>query len=83
MTVKVQPPDKAFYDILKKYSEGKISAYNAATEIQDRNIPGFDDPSAGEVIVWAKMAGYGIPVPSEDQARAEAAELARKRAEKQ
>ncbi len=61
MPIKVAEPDKHFFPILKRYSEGKISAYNAACEIQDMNIPGFNDPSASEVVIWAKMAVYGIP----------------------
>lgn len=45
MTIKVADPDKQFYPILKKYSQGNISACDAACEIQDMNIPGFDDPA--------------------------------------
>ncbi|MDI1227175.1 MAG: hypothetical protein PSY14_05790 [bacterium] len=82
MTIKTAEPDKKFYPILKQYSEGSISATNAAYEIQQMKIAGFEDPSASEVIIWAKMAGYGIPSPSEDEAKAEAAELLRKRSEK-
>ena len=79
MIVEAGPPDERFFHILKKYSEGRISAANAAYEIQALNIPGYDDPSASEVICWAKMVGYGIPTPSEEQAEMEAAQLLRKR----
>jgi hypothetical protein len=67
MIVEAGPPDERFFHILKKYSEGRISAANAAYEIQ------------AEVICWAKMVGYGIPTPSEEQAEMEAAQLLRKR----
>jgi hypothetical protein len=83
MTVPIAPPDKKFYPILKKYSEGDISASNAAYEIYEMKIPGFEDPSASEVIIWAKMAGYGIPTPSEEDAKAEAAEFLKKHSDKQ
>jgi hypothetical protein len=75
MKVPGTPPDTRFYPILKRYSEGRISAYDAACEIQDMDLPGFGDPSAGDVVMWAKMSGYGIPAPSEDEARREAEEI--------
>lgn len=78
MTIPVTPPDAKFYPLLKKYSEGGISAMDAAYEIQQLKIPGFEDPSASEVILWAKMAGYGIPSPSKEEAEAEAAEIIKK-----
>ncbi len=83
MTIETPQPDKKFYPILKQYSEGNISAMNAAYEIQQLKIAGFEDPSASEVIIWARMAGYGIPTPSEEEARAQAAEILKKRTEKQ
>jgi hypothetical protein len=66
------PPDPRFFPILEKYSRGGISAYDAACEIQDLDLSGYDDPSASEVILWAKAAGFGIPHPTEEEARAEA-----------
>jgi len=81
MTIKVAAPDKQFFPILKKYSQGRISAYDAACEIQDMNIPGFEDPGASEVIVWAKMAGYGIPAPTREEAQQQADEILKKSTE--
>ena len=78
MKIPVHPPDERFYPVLKKYSEGRISAYDAACEIQDLGIPGFDDPSASEVVLWAKMTGFGIPTPTRDEAEKEAAEILRR-----
>jgi len=78
MTISLKPPDARFHPILKKYSEGRISAYDAACEIQDMGLPGFDDPSASEVVLWAKMVGYGIPTPTEEEARHEAAAILRR-----
>ena len=66
------PPDERFYPVLKKYAEGGISAYDAACEIQEMEIPGYHDPSASEVVLWARMAGFGLPTPTEEEARAEA-----------
>ena len=74
----VPPPDPRFYPILERYSRGELSAYDAACEIQDLKIPEFHDPSASEVVLWSKMAGYGIPAPSEEEARAEADEILRR-----
>lgn len=68
----VQPPDARFFPILERESRGALSAYDAACEIQDLGPPGFHDPSASEVVLWSRMAGFGIPTPSEDEARAEA-----------
>lgn len=83
MTAPVSQPDKKFYPVLKRYADGDISASAAADEIYDMKVAGFEDPSAGDVVAWAKLAGYGTPSPSEAEAKAEAAELLRKRAEKQ
>ena len=66
------PPDRRFYPILKRYSAGEVSAYDAACEIQDLNLPGYSDPSAGDVVVWARLTGFGIPTPTEEEAQAEA-----------
>ncbi len=57
----IAPPDPRIFDILKAYSRGELSAANAAYDIQQRKLPGLDDPSASEVILWSKMAGFGIP----------------------
>lgn len=66
------PAHRAFYPILARYAKGEVSAYNAACEIQDLGLPGYHDPSASEVVLWARQTGYGIPSPSEEEARAEA-----------
>jgi hypothetical protein len=39
---------------------------------QDLGLPGYGDPSAGDVVFWSRAAGFGIPTPSEEEARAEA-----------
>ncbi len=77
MTLPVSP-DPAFHAILKRYSRGEVSAYDAACDIQDLGLPGYHDPSASEVVLWAKEAGYGIPTPSEADARREAEAILRK-----
>lgn len=78
MKVSVQQPDERFRPVLRKYSEGRISAYDAACEIQDLHLPGFDDPSAAEVVLWTRMAGYDLPGPSAEDARREADEILRR-----
>ena len=45
-------------------------------------IPQFDDPSASEVILWAKAAGFGIPSPSREEAEAEAEAALRRLADR-
>lgn len=67
-----RPPDERFYPVLLRYSRGEVSAYDAACDIQELGVPGFEDPSASEVVLWAKLAGFGIPAPTEEEARAEA-----------
>lgn len=66
------PEDDRFFAILLRYSAGDLSAYNAACEIQELGLPGFDDPSASEVIIWTRDAGLNLPSPTEAEARAEA-----------
>lgn len=66
------PAHPAFHPILARYARGEVSAYDAACEIQDLGLPGYHDPSASEVVLWAKRTGHGIPTPSEEEARAEA-----------
>ena len=68
-------PDHRINPILLRYSRGLVSAYNAACDIQDLGLPGYEDPSAGDVVFWSKAVGYGIPTPSEEEARAEATGL--------
>ncbi len=80
MTTPVTQPDKKFYPVLKKYADGDISASTAADEIYEMKVPGFEDPSPGDVVAWSRLVGYGIPSPTEDEAKAEAAEMLRKRA---
>ena len=79
MKVKATPPDPRTFPVLKRYSEGGLSAANAAFEIQAMNIPGCDDPSASEVILWTRMAGFDLPAPSREEAEREADELRRAR----
>lgn len=74
-------PDPRLYPILKRYSRGEIGAANAAFEIQAMGLPGFDDPSASEVILWSISAGFGIPSPTHEEATAEADQILRRRRE--
>jgi hypothetical protein len=46
-------------------------------------LPGYEDPAAGDVVAWAKLAGYGTPSPSKGDAEAEAAEFLKKRSDNQ
>lgn len=78
VTIRVEPPDPRFHPILERYSRGEVSACDAACEIQDLGIPGFEDPSASEVVLWSRMAGFGIPTPSEEEAHREAEEILRR-----
>lgn len=80
MTAPHKQPDKKFYPVLKKYADGDISASAAADEIYDMKLPGYEDPSAGDVVAWSRLAGYGVPSPDEEDAKAEAAEILKKRA---
>ena len=73
MTDHPELSDPRIYPILLRYSRGMVSAYDAACDIQDLGLPGYHDPSAADVVVWVKAVGYGIPAPSEEEARAEAA----------
>lgn len=75
MKLPANPPHPRFDSILKRYSQGRISASRAADEIQELNIPGYNDPSASEVILWSKMVGYGIPTPSKEEAEEEARKI--------
>ncbi len=68
-------PDARIFPILRRYVAGDVSAYDAACEIQDLGLPGYHDPSAGDVVVWSRAAGFGIPTPSEEEAQAEAQQI--------
>ena len=68
----VARPDPRFFPVLERYARGELSAYDAACEIQELGLPGFHDPSASEVVLWSRMAGFGIPAPTEEEAQAEA-----------
>jgi hypothetical protein len=59
-------PDPRIHDLLTKYAEGKISASNAALEIQNRSIPGYDNPSASDVILWCKRGSFAESPPPEE-----------------
>ena len=71
-------PDPRIHPILERYARGDVSAYDAACEVQELGLPGYDDPSASEVILWSRAAGFGIPAPSEEEARREAEEVLRR-----
>lgn len=58
--------------ILERYGRGEVSAYDAACDVQDLGIPGLHDPTAGDVVHWARESGLGPPSPTEEEARAEA-----------
>jgi hypothetical protein len=73
--IKPTPPDLRTFPVLERYSRGAVSAADAAWEIQALNIPGCEDPSASEVILWSQMAGFGIPTPTREEAEREADEL--------
>ena len=38
-------------------------------------ICAYENPSASEIIIWSKEAGYGIPTPDPEALRAEVAWL--------
>jgi hypothetical protein len=38
-------------------------------------LPGFENPSASEIIVWSKEADFGIPTPDPEIMRAEVARI--------
>ena len=59
--------------LLKAYSQGQITAENAAWEIQQLKIDGFLNPSVSEVIIWSRNAGYGIPNPPDAEVAAQVA----------
>jgi hypothetical protein len=65
--------------VLRRYSRGQVSAYNAATEIQELGLPGLGDVSAADVVVWARQVGFGTPRVSREEAEAEAEAILRKR----
>lgn len=65
-------PDERILPILRRYAAGEIPAYDAACEIQDLGLPGYHEPSAGDIVVWSRIAGFGIPTPSGEEAQAEA-----------
>ena len=66
------PLDFRLLPILRKYSAGGISAYDAACEIQELGLPGYHDPTAGDVVAWIREAGLSLPAPSPEEAQAEA-----------
>lgn len=78
MPVETPPPDPRFLPILERYSRGEVSAYDAACDIQDLQIPGFHDPSASEVVVWTRMVGLSLPGPTKEEAEREAEEILRR-----
>ena len=69
------PADEKSTAILQAYAAGDIAAADAAYELQALRLPGFENPSASEIIVWSKEAGFGIPTPTRAEARTEAAHI--------
>jgi hypothetical protein len=47
--------------IIVDYVAGKHTAAGAAWELWHHKLTPLDDPRAGDVIVWAKELGLGIP----------------------
>jgi hypothetical protein len=43
--------------------------------LQAFRLPGFENPSAAEIIVWSKATSFGIPTPTREAAREEAARI--------
>lgn len=72
------PVDPRILPLLREYSAGRISAPNAAFEIQALGLLGYDDPSASEVILWTRAAGLRLPGPTKEEAEAEAEALRKK-----
>lgn len=72
------PVDPRLLAVLRRYSAGRISAPDAAFEIQALGLPGFDDPSASEVILWTRAADLRLPGPTQEEAEAEAEALRKK-----
>ena len=70
--------DRRLYPILERYSRGEIGAADAAFEIQATGLPGFEDPSASEVVLWSIAAGFGVSSPSSEEAAAEADRILRR-----
>lgn len=64
-----------FSDILQRYAASEVSAADAAYEIQELKIPGFGFPSASEVILWSKAAGFGIPDESDAEVQEQVARI--------
>jgi len=69
------PADERSIAILKAYAAGDLAAADAAYELQALALPGFENPSASEIIIWSKEAGFGIPTPAPETVRAEVARI--------
>lgn len=69
------PLDARLLPVLRKYSAGDLSAYDAACEIQELGLPGYHDPTAGDVVAWMREAGLSLPAPTREEAEAEAAAI--------
>ena len=70
--------DPRILPVLRRYAAGQVSAYDAACDIQELGIPGYEDPSASEVVMWARQTGIGIPAPTEEEAQAEGEAILRR-----
>ena len=55
------------------YSRGEQSAEATGYNLWKRKLtlPGEPNPRAGDVIVWSKQLGYGIPEPSDEVVQSE------------
>ncbi len=58
---------------VKKYAAGEQSAEAAGYLLREAGmtLPGEPDPRAGDVIVWSKQLGYGLPTIHSDEVEAE------------
>lgn len=65
--------------ILQAYAAGDLSAADAAYDLHALALPGLESPSASEIILWSREAGYGIPTPDDETVRAEVAHYFRRR----
>jgi hypothetical protein len=58
---------------IKKYAVGEQSAEATGYLLREAGmtLPGEPDPRAGDVIVWSKQLGYGLPTISDEEVEAE------------
>ncbi len=58
---------------IKKYAAGEQSAEATGYRLWEAKmtLPGEPNPRAGDVIVWSKQLGYGLPTISDEEVEAE------------